>query len=81
MRASPYDLTAHGKAPDSVVGKNGGKLGSLPPESWDPTPVCIETEEGRKEYQLAQFELYQRSLPVRRSLAKSVDRLLEVWCN
>lgn len=75
MRASPYDLTAHGKVPDTVVGRVGG----LPPEAWDPTPVRIETEEGRKEYQQAQAELYQRSMPVRRSLMRHMARLLDVW--
>ncbi|CBN78709.1 conserved unknown protein [Ectocarpus siliculosus] len=79
MRASPYDLTAHGKVPDTVVGRGGGRVGGLPPEAWDPTPVRIETEEGRKEYQQAQAELYQRSMPVRRSLMRHMDRLLDVW--
>lgn len=79
MRASPYDLTAHGKVPDTVIGKGGGKVGGLPPEAWDPTPVRIETEEGRREYQQAQWELYRRSMPVRRSLLRHMDRLLEVW--
>ncbi|CAM9506776.1 unnamed protein product [Hapterophycus canaliculatus] len=65
MRASPYDLTAHGKAPDTVA--------------WDPTPVRIETEEGRREYQQAQWDLYRRSMPLRRSLVKHMDSLLEVW--
>eukprot|EP00903_Cladosiphon_okamuranus_P010897 g10293.t1 len=79
MRASPYDLTAHGKAPDTAVGKGGGKVGGLSPEAWDPTPVRIETEEGRREYQQAQWELYRRSMPVRRSLLRHMDRLLGVW--
>lgn len=79
MRASPYDLTAHGKVPGTVVGRGGGKVGGLPPEAWDPAPVRIETEEGRKEYQQAQAELYQRSMPVRRSLMRHMDRLLDVW--
>lgn len=79
MRASPYDLTAHGQALDNAVGKGGGKVGSLPPESWDPTPVRIETEAGRREYQQAQLELYNRSIPVRRALLQHIDRVLEVW--
>lgn len=79
MRASPYDLTAYDRAPDSTVGKGGGKVGGLPPESWDPSPVRIETEEGRKEYQQRQVEIYRRSMPIRRSLVSHVDRLLEAW--
>lgn len=79
MRASPYDLTAHGKAPDTVVGKGGGKVGGLPPEAWDPTPVRIETEAGRREYQQAQWDLYRRSMPLRHSLVKHMDRLLDIW--
>lgn len=79
MRASPYDLTAHGKASDTAIGKGGGKVGGLPLEVWDPSPVRIETDEGRKEYQQAQWELYKRSMPVRQSLSRHMDRLLEVW--
>lgn len=79
MRASPYDLTAYGNVPNSAVGKGGGNMGGLHPESWDPTPVRIEAEDGRKEYQQAQWELYHRSMPVRRSLLSHIDRLLEVW--
>ncbi|CAN0478636.1 unnamed protein product [Ascophyllum nodosum] len=79
MRASPYDLTAHGRAPDGAVGKGGRKVARLPPDSWDSRPVRIETEEGRKEYQQAQLELYRKSMPVRRSLVSHIDRMLEAW--
>lgn len=77
MRASPYDLSAYGKSP--YDGRGGGKLGGLPSASWDPSPVRIETEEGRREYQAGQLELYRRSMPVRRKLLRHMDRLLEAW--
>ena len=80
MRASPYDLAAHGKlGPEGTVGKSGGKVGGLLLESWDPSPVRIETDQGRKEYQQAQWDLYHRSIPIRRSLLRHMDKLLEVW--
>lgn len=77
MRASPYDLSAYGKA--AYDGRDGGQIGGLPESSWDPSPVRVETEEGRKEYQRGQLELYRRSIPIRQKLLKHMDRLLKAW--
>lgn len=76
MRASPYDLSAYDKA--SQVGGEG-HAGGCPRKLWDPTPVRIESEYGRREYQQLQYELYRRSLPLRRKLLREMDRLLEAW--
>lgn len=52
MRASPYDLRAHGYE-----------------------PICIETEEGRKEYQLLQQRYTQKSAKLRVELGDFCARL------
>lgn len=54
MRASPYDLQAHGYA-----------------------PICIETEEGRKEYQQQQQQYAQKTVGLRQELAAFCGRLRE----
>ena len=41
-------------------------------------PVCIETEEGRKQYQKEQMSLMERSIPLRRELQGICERLLTV---
>lgn len=39
-------------------------------------PVCIETEEGRKQYQKEQMQLMERSIPLRKELQGLCERLL-----
>lgn len=77
MRASPYDLFAYGEV--SAPGRGGGVTAACSEGAWDPRPVRIETEEGRKEYQQLQMELYRRSMPLRRMLLRHLDRMLEAW--
>lgn len=36
-------------------------------------PVCIETEDGRREYQRLQQQLYEWGLPIRRRLLRIYD--------
>lgn len=37
-------------------------------------PVCIETEDGRREYQRLQQQLYEQGLPIRRRLLSIFDK-------
>lgn len=53
MRASPYDLTAWGRA-----------------------PVCIETAEGRRNYEIEQRQLAEKAVPLRARLIAGLDNTL-----
>mmetsp|Transcript_20604 Transcript_20604/g.62847 ORF Transcript_20604/g.62847 Transcript_20604/m.62847 type:complete len:326 (+) Transcript_20604:185-1162(+) len=63
MRASPYDLSA---APEAAR------------VDFDLSPICIETREGRREYQAAQADLARRAAPVRSSLLRCYDEALQL---
>ncbi|TAG07999.1 MAG: 3-methyladenine DNA glycosylase [Verrucomicrobia bacterium] len=53
MRASPYDLSAWGRA-----------------------AICIETEQGRREYEEMQRDLAERAKPLRKELVASIRQVL-----
>jgi hypothetical protein len=40
------------------------------------SPICIETEAGRKQYQQEQQQLAERAVPLRQELAAFCKRLL-----
>jgi hypothetical protein len=43
---------------------------------FDPTPIYVETAEGRKLYQELQLQLYIKAQPVRLALLQAYDELL-----
>ena len=70
MRASPYDLS-------EFDGARGGQGVSHP--GFDLSPVRIETEKGRREYQLGQQALAERAAPIRARLLREYTAAALAW--
>jgi len=60
MRASPYDLSSFAAADTG----------------FDLSPIRIETEQGRREYQRLQVQVARRAAPVRRRLLRHYEAAL-----
>lgn len=64
MRASPYDLASLAANPAFFP--------------YPTTPIAIETEEGRRAYQLEQQALFERAKPLRERLLRVYDAFFRV---
>ena len=82
MRASPYDLSAYDEAARTPR-RSRDSPGSLAPihstASFDFSPIRIESEAGRREYQRIQSSLATRAAPVRRRLLLEYDHAIAAW--
>lgn len=72
MRASPYDLSPL----VLPVGKGRGMPSGY---RFDASPIKIETEEGRKEYQAEQQALFDKAQPLRTRLLNVYDLFFRMW--
>ncbi|MEM6688000.1 MAG: 3-methyladenine DNA glycosylase [Planctomycetota bacterium] len=72
MRASPYDLSAY----EILDSQENGSECQLDAAFNHFAPIPVETPAGRREYELAQRELYSRGLETRGELISKLQSLL-----
>ena len=85
MRASPYDLSSwhqqdqQGDPPAEAMGELPGGAAVSTSAALDLTPVRIETADGKREYQVEQAALAQRSQPLRRRVMDAYAAAIAEW--
>jgi len=82
MRASPYDLTALREISGAELQQQQQQQQQQQEEegyAFPVSPIKIETEEGRREYQAEQQVLFERAQPLRARLIKAYDLFFRAY--
>ena len=69
-----------GVAAGRGVEAGGGGGGGIGEEAgFDLSPVCVDTPEGRKQYQRMQADLARRAVPIRARLLREYEEVIAAW--